>query len=503
MRYPSIRQYIEALDNPAARFRTLGRFTCERDGTGAPRVLSGNNAAVFCIEMQGSAYGLKCFTRPSPGLEERYACASAYLEKSACPYLTPFRFLRDEIYVFDEAGRGAYYPVLLAPWVEGRSLGEYAGEKCTADAKDELERLAGRFDALALRLSEEGIAHGDLKHDNIRVTPAGELRLIDLDCLYVPELAGSPAPEYGSPAYQHPLRDQALFGPRTDDYSVAVISASLHLLALEPRLWFRYHDGENLLFDPPALLRGEAPVWAEAVSLARPYPDLARLVALLRHPTPVLPGLKEVLERLAPLSERKHVRWKILEPGEPSLAVSDNGRYGFVDRSGRIRVDFLYRDAKGFASGLAPVRKGDRWGYIDAAGRPRTPFAYEDALSFAGGRAAVKQGGLWGYLDENLDRAVPFRFEDAYDFRQGLARVRERGLYGYIDPAGHYAVPPRFATAGNFSEGVAFARTERLFGFIDRRGEWVVEPRYLWAGNRRGGRARVLTENGEKEISFF
>jgi len=84
------------------------------------------------------------------------------------------------------------------------------------------------------------------------------LRLIDYDGAYIGELAGRKAEVIGSPAYQHPSRDADFFGKAIDDYPIALISLSLHALALDPSLFGRYHDGENIIFDAAEVNRGKS-----------------------------------------------------------------------------------------------------------------------------------------------------------------------------------------------------------------------------------------------------
>ena len=49
-------------------------------------------------------------------------------------------------------------------------------------------------------------------------------------------------------AFQHRERATHDFGPRMDRFSALVIHASLRVVAVAPELWFRLHDGDNLLF---------------------------------------------------------------------------------------------------------------------------------------------------------------------------------------------------------------------------------------------------------------
>ena len=49
-------------------------------------------------------------------------------------------------------------------------------------------------------------AHGDLQHGNVLVDQEGQLRLVDFDSVWIPQLQGQPAPtESGHPNYQPPV----------------------------------------------------------------------------------------------------------------------------------------------------------------------------------------------------------------------------------------------------------------------------------------------------------
>jgi hypothetical protein len=74
-----------------------------------------------------------------------------------------------------------------------------------------------------------------------------QLRLVDLDGMFVPALRGRRALELGHRAYQHPGRSASMFDERIDRFSALAIYTSLKALAVKPSLWDKYHD-ENLIF---------------------------------------------------------------------------------------------------------------------------------------------------------------------------------------------------------------------------------------------------------------
>jgi hypothetical protein len=105
----------------------------------------------------------------------------------------------------------------------------------------------------------------------------GQLRLVDFDGVWIPQLAGqSPPTEFGHPNYQHPLHHN--WDRWLDTFSALVIYTSLVALSKDPGLWLALYNSKNLLFAktdffPP--FKTEA--WKQLAALGDPQVDeLAR-----------------------------------------------------------------------------------------------------------------------------------------------------------------------------------------------------------------------------------
>ena len=139
MRFPTVGQYIESLANPQGLFRTLRDVVPLRNPYGELRLYAGNFSVVFKVGlpvqekalsgMTGMGhYALKCYTRPC-GRIGRVCAAVGALD---VPYLVRCRYLPEELYVYDEYERGAYFPAVLSEWVEGETLGRHVARLCGA-----------------------------------------------------------------------------------------------------------------------------------------------------------------------------------------------------------------------------------------------------------------------------------------------------------------------------------------------------------------------------------
>lgn len=299
MTFPLIADYKTAVANPKGRFATLEILPL-RDARRKPIVLAGNFAGVFKVkDGTGTTLALKCFTRAISDLAKRYPAVAEFIRTAQSPYLVPLTYLPDELFVTSSIAPHKDYPVVTMPWIEGRSLGTLVETLCTADRRSALAGLTIAWARLCLDLLRRRIAHGDLKHDNIFVTPEGTLKLVDYDSIFLPKFKGFPSPILGGINFQHPLRDVRHFDETIDHFSMLVILLSLRALTFEPELFARYHNGENLIFGRQDFLAPERSILMRQLQSS---PDVyvrdwaERVVISSRSQTINIPGLAAILK---------------------------------------------------------------------------------------------------------------------------------------------------------------------------------------------------------------
>lgn len=76
---------------------------------------------------------------------------------------------------------------------------------------------------------------------------------------------------------------------------------------------------------------------------------------------------------------------------ENLASVEQNGKYGFMDPTGKIAIPIQYDFAIDFSAGLAVVDQHGKSGFIDKMGKTIIPFEYDDAWSFSEGLASVEK----------------------------------------------------------------------------------------------------------------
>ena len=171
--------------------------------------------------------------------------------------------------------------------------------------------------------------------------------------------------------------------------------------------------------------------------------------------------------------------------------VELNGKYGYIDKSGKEVITCKYDYAYSFQEGLARVVLNGKYGYIDKSGKEVIPCKYNYADEFYEGLASVKLNGKYGYVDKSGKEVTPCKYDSSYPFYEGLACVELNGKYGYIDKSGKEVIPCKYDRVGFFIEGLAPVRLNGKYGYIDKSGKDVIPCKYDRATEFKEGLAWV------------
>ncbi|MGN0006783.1 MAG: WG repeat-containing protein [Alistipes sp.] len=344
-------QYLSSLIEPYGLLRTLSDVRLCRDNEGQPVCSVGNSAAVFKATVGDRICALRCYTRPKRNLRAIYREA----------------LLPAELFVYTDDNSGEWCDVVIGDWIEGITLQTAIASSfgdCAA-----MQQLADDFDALACKLLAQEWAHGDVKPENIIIDTTGGMHLIDFDAMWRPGFASSDCEESGTRAYQHPDRTE-VFGKEIDDYPIALISTSLHALALNPTL---QEDTDSLPVSPEKAVAGTDTVLERIEQMFASSGDALhyRIARLLHSPQPKLHRLAEFLhhtqERISPNNRTLHL-------------AEQGGLWGYCDDEGLSVIPPIYDCGFEFGDDRAAVRIGDKWHFIDTAGNVAINCADCDAV---------------------------------------------------------------------------------------------------------------------------
>ena len=169
--------------------------------------------------------------------------------------------------------------------------------------------------------------------------------------------------------------------------------------------------------------------------------------------------------------------------------IVKDGKWGFIDRSGKIVIAPQFDGVSGFHDGLARVTAGGRVVFINVNGQIVLTPQFQIIDDFSEGLAAVNMGqkrdpniglilepGRWGYIDKTGKLVIPLRFTHAEAFSEGLAGVKDGDRGGFIDHAGKIVFEVPLDVSSEFHDGLVLVHYRGGIAYYDRAGKRLQTP---------------------------
>ncbi len=109
----------------------------------------------------------------------------------------------------------------------------------------------------------------------------------------------------------------------------------------------------------------------------------------------------------------------VVSPSAPNTAASPNqtriisqpiARAQPTTTSRITTVQSSTQSSSAPTAALIKREQNGKWGFVDAQGNLRVLYAFDEVRDYAEGLAAVRQGNYWGFIDEKADLVIPFQF---------------------------------------------------------------------------------------------
>lgn len=217
------------------------------------------------------------------------------------------------------------------------------------------------------------------------------------------------------------------------------------------------------------------------------------------------------------------------ESTEGLIAVSRNGKWGFVNSNRKEVVPIKYDIVEDYHNGFAIVGLNGKWGYVNKVGKEIVPIKFDEVLPFIKDRGCVKLNGKyglvdtfgrilvnpkydnpisfayddyapvavdgkWGIVDKNGKEVLSLRYDDVGAFFDGVARVQKDGKFGFVGIDGTIIANPIYDKAREFVEGCAAVQKNGKWGFVDNKGNTIVYPKYAQVEDFKNSRAAVMSD---------
>ncbi|WP_161938040.1 WG repeat-containing protein [Leptospira interrogans] len=169
---------------------------------------------------------------------------------------------------------------------------------------------------------------------------------------------------------------------------------------------------------------------------------------------------------------------KVGQFSESLAAVKVGGKWGYVDKTGKIAIRLRFNDADSFSEDLAVVEiKGEEYGYINKSGkiviRPQFENVYSYSLgSFSKGFAEVRVSYFIRvrtfYINKLGERQIPGFIPPNHYELEKIVVFRNENKWGFFSTKGEpEIISPHFDAAHSPTDGLAPVRVENKWGYID------------------------------------
>jgi hypothetical protein len=191
-------------------------------------------------------------------------------------------------------------------------------------------------------------------------------------------------------------------------------------------------------------------------------------------------GVKIMIEEKQPI---KISATKVNIPGlfqmnEGLQGIRRNGKYGFVDGKGKLRIANRYDSIGAFQNGLAPIKLIGMWGFINADDKIVIQPNYESVSTFSNGLALVKRNSKMGLIDQLGRVVLPVRYEHIDRLSTGKFLLKANRLLGVAHENGTIEIEPRFDELNVLENGQLLVKQAQKWGLISSSGLDIIPMQY-------------------------
>lgn len=134
--------------------------------------------------------------------------------------------------------------------------------------------------------------------------------------------------------------------------------------------------------------------------------------------------------------------------------ISKNG-VNYIINEKAEKKEIPYPSIRNLSHGRVAFSDKGKYGVLDRTGKIIAPEIYDGLYKYADNRIGYQKGELWGYLDMQGKEVMPPLFPLVWDYQDGMARAITSTGIGFIDTMGRQIIPPKFVEVRDFYEGLA------------------------------------------------
>lgn len=199
---------------------------------------------------------------------------------------------------------------------------------------------------------------------------------------------------------------------------------------------------------------------------------------------------------------RKKIKVTVIDGGRIT-AVNEEGLYGYVDKFGEVKIDFMYTYATPFYNQRAVVKRADSNFYLIDNKNKKLSNEYKSLIYNRNYKVLIGSNGNKSAILLTLE-GVEIVPEGKYDqigsFYDGYSSVSKNGLFGLINTKGEEIIKPKYKYLDLYiMNDLLLAYDGEHYGYINEKDEVIIPFKYSVATTFTSSITNVVYE-GKKQV---
>lgn len=167
----------------------------------------------------------------------------------------------------------------------------------------------------------------------------------------------------------------------------------------------------------------------------------------------------------------------VFEEHEGMRGIKRDGKYGFIDARGRLRIANRYDGIGYFSEGLAAIKLIGKWGFINTQDQIMINPNYTEVSAYRNGLCVVSRHGKAGIINQQGKLILNLEYDS---IRREAERFTlfKNGLTGLADASGKIMVEPRFHQLQILPNGALQVSHAQKTGVISAEGLSIIPILY-------------------------
>ena len=158
--------------------------------------------------------------------------------------------------------------------------------------------------------------------------------------------------------------------------------------------------------------------------------------------------------------------------------ILKDGRYGFLDRFGNVRVSPQYENVQDFSEGFSAVYLAGKWGFVDRNENLIVQPFYSEVKPFSHGTARVKEKNKWSFVNSQGSKITTTPYDEIIPAEYYKWIIVSNKKYGLADSTGHEILGPKYESIRDLDNGYIIVKRNGKWGVLDYHENFVIPIEY-------------------------